>query len=96
LCLFVVTLILELLEWAGLQFARDLRCAVALSGATACVYNDSCATFGLVAVQMECVVVVVVVVKMNVRVNSRGFTLPIIQSQLSELTEVVVKKIRVS
>jgi hypothetical protein len=75
-------LILELHEWAGLQFARDLRYAVALSGATACVYNDSCATFGLVAGQMECVVVVVVVVvKMNVRVrDSRGFTLPIIQS----------------
>jgi len=53
-------------------------CCGAIRRYCVCIQRHSCATFGLVAVEMECVVVlvlVVVVVKMNARVrDSRGFT----------------------
>ena len=57
---------------------RPLMCCGVIRRCCVCMQRHSCATFGLVAVEMECVVVVVVVVvfvKMNARASdSRGFT----------------------
>ena len=59
---------------------RPLMCCGVIWRCCLCIGRYSCATFGLVSVEMECVVVVVVivdvvVVKMNSRArDSRGFT----------------------
>jgi len=57
-------------------YQRPLICCGVIRRCCVCIQRNSCATFGLVAVEMECVVVVVVVVvKMNARArDSRGFT----------------------